>query len=81
MTAGHALTRMAGGALYDGHLLVKRWPEMAAKIRKRLLSEGKITKEMIESYVDAYAGVYGDDTDAYVEEIIADTYAGMNRTD
>ena len=81
MTAGHALTRMAGGALYDGHLLAKRWPEMAAKIQKRLLSEDKITKEMIESYVDAYAGICGDDTDAYVEEIVADTYAGMNRTD
>ena len=54
---------------------------MAAKIQERLLSEGKITKEMIESYVDAYAGIYGDDTDAYVEEIVADTYAGMNRTD
>ena len=62
-------------------LLVKRWPEMAEKIQKRLLGEGKITKAMIESYVDAYAGIYGDDTDAYVEEIIADTYAGMNRTD
>ena len=69
-------------AKHEGyHLLVKRWPEMAAKIQKRLLSEGRITKEMIESYVDAYAGIYGDDTDAYVEEIIADTYAGMNRTD
>lgn len=69
-------------AKHEGyHLLVKRWPEMAARIRNRLLSEGKITKEMIESYVDAYAGIYGDDTDAYVEEIIADTYAGMNRTD
>lgn len=69
-------------AKHEGyHLLVKRWPEMAAKIRKRLLLEGKITKEMIESYVDAYAGIYGDDTDAYVEEIVADTYAGMNRTD
>lgn len=32
---------------------------MAAKIQKRLLGEGKITKEMIESYVDAYAGIYG----------------------
>ena len=62
-------------------LLAERWPEMAAKIQKRLLGEGKITKEMIESYVDAYAGIYGDDTDAYVEEIVADTYAGMNRTD
>ena len=69
-------------AKHEGyHLLVKRWPEMAAKIQKRLMGEGKITKEMIESYVDAYAGIYGDDTDAYVEEIIADTYAGMNRTD
>ena len=69
-------------AKHEGyHLLVKRWPEMAAKIQKRLLSEGKITKEMIESYVDAYARIYGDDTDAYVEEIVADTYAGMNRTD
>lgn len=69
-------------AKHEGyHLLVKRWPEMAEKIQKRLRGEGKITKEMIESYVDAYAGIYGDDTDAYVEEIIADTYAGMNRTD
>lgn len=69
-------------AKHEGyHLLVKRWPEMAAKIRNRLLGEGKITKEMIESYVDAYAGIYGDDTDAYVEEIVADTYASMNRTD
>lgn len=69
-------------AKHEGyHLLAKCWPEMAAKIQKRLLGEGKITKEMIESYVDAYAGIYGDDTDAYVEEIVADTYAGMNRTD
>lgn len=69
-------------AKHEGyHLLVKRWPEMAEKIQKRLVGEGKITKAMIESYVDAYAGIYGDDTDAYVEEIIADTYAGMNRTD
>lgn len=69
-------------AKHEGyHLLAKRWPEMAAKIQNRLLGEGKITKAMIESYVDAYAGIYGDDTDAYVEEIVADTYAGMNRTD
>lgn len=69
-------------AKHEGyHLLVKRWPEMAEKIQKRLVGEGKITKAMIESYVDAYAGIYGDDTDAYVEEIVADTYAGMNRTD
>ena len=69
-------------AKHEGyHLLVKRLPEMAAKIQERLLGEGKITKAMIESYVDAYAGIYGDDTDAYVEEIVADTYAGMNRTD
>ena len=27
-------------------LLAKRWPEMAAKIQKRLLGEGKITKNV-----------------------------------
>ena len=63
------------------HILAKQNPEMAARIRTRLLSEGKITREMIESYVDAYARAYGDDTDAYLEEIVADAYAGMNRTD
>ena len=31
--------------------------------------------------MDAYARAYGGDTDAYVEEIIADAYAGMNRTE
>lgn len=69
-------------AKHEGyHILAERWPEMAAKIRNRLLNEGKITKKMIESYVDAYARAYGDDIDAYVEEILADAYAGMNRTD
>ena len=69
-------------AKHEGyHILAERYPEMAAKIRQRLLAEGKITREMIESYVDAYARAYGDDMDAYVEEIIADAYAGMNRTD
>ena len=63
------------------HILAKQNPEMAARIRTRLLAEGKITREMIESYVDAYARAYGDDMDAYVEEIVADAYAGMNRTD
>ena len=38
-------------------ILAKQNPEMAARIRTRLLAEGKITREMIESYVDAYAGM------------------------
>lgn len=63
------------------HILAKQNPEMTARIRTRLLSEGKITREMIESYVDAYARAYGEDMDAYIEEILADAYAGMNRTD
>ena len=63
------------------HILAKQNPDMAARIRTRILTEGKITREMIESYVDAYARAYGDDMDAYIEEIVADTYAGMNRTD
>ena len=52
---------------------VERHAGQTARIRTRLLSEGKITREMIESYVDAYARAYGDDTDAYIEEILADT--------
>ena len=69
-------------AKHEGyHILAERYPEMAAKIRQRLLGEGKITREMIESYIDAYNRAYGDDIDAYVEEIIADAYAGMNRTE
>ena len=68
-------------AKHEGyHIIAQRNAEMAQRIRKRLVAEGKISKAQIESYIDAYNAIYGDNTDAYVEEIVADAYAGINRT-
>lgn len=68
-------------AKHEGyHIIAQRNAEMAQRIRKRLVAEGKIRKAQIESYIDAYNAIYGDNTDAYVEEIVADAYAGINRT-
>lgn len=68
-------------AKHEGyHIIAQRNAEMAQRIRKRLVAEGKISKEQIDSYIDAYNVIYGDNTDAYVEEIVADAYAGINRT-
>jgi hypothetical protein len=69
-------------AKHEGyHIIAQRNAEMAQRIRKRLVDEGKISKAQIDSYIDAYNVIYGDNTDAYVEEIVADAYAGINRTD
>ena len=68
-------------AKHEGyHIIAQRNAEMAQRIRKRLVAEGKISKAQIDSYIDAYNAIYGDNTDAYVEEIAADAYAGINRT-
>lgn len=69
-------------AKHEGyHIIAQRNNEMAQRIRKRLVAEGKISAAQIDSYIDAYNAIYGDNTDAYVEEIVADAYAGINRTD
>ena len=68
-------------AKHEGyHIIAQRNAEMAQRIRKRLVAEGKISKAQIDSYIDAYNAIYGDNTDDYVEEIVADAYAGINRT-
>lgn len=68
-------------AKHEGyHIIAQRNAEMAQRIRERLVAEGKISKAQIDSYIDAYNAIYGDNTDAYVEEIVADAYAGINRT-
>lgn len=68
-------------AKHEGyHIIAQRNAEMSQRIRKRLVAEGKISKAQIDSYIDAYNATYGDNTDAYVEEIVADAYAGINRT-
>lgn len=69
-------------AKHEGyHIIAQRNAEMAQRIRKRLVAEGKISAAQIDSYIDAYNAIYGGNTDAYVEEIVADAYAGINRTD
>lgn len=68
-------------AKHEGyHIIAQRNAEMAQRIRKRMVAEGKISKAQIDSCIDAYNAIYGDNTDAYVEEIVADAYAGINRT-
>lgn len=68
-------------AKHEGyHIIAQRNAEMAQRIRKRLVAEGKISKAQVDSYIDAYNVIYGDNMDAYVEEIVADAYAGINRT-
>lgn len=68
-------------AKHEGyHIIAQRNAEMAQRIRRRLVAEGKISAAQIDSYIDAYNAIYGDNTDAYVEEIVADAYAGINRT-
>lgn len=68
-------------AKHEGyHIIAQRNAEMTQRIRKRLVAEGKISAAQIDSYIDAYNAIYGDNTDAYVEEIVADAYAGINRT-
>ena len=62
------------------HIVAQRNAELAQRIRKRLVAEGKISRAQIDSYIEAYNAIYGDNTDAYVEEIVADAYAGINRT-
>ena len=55
-------------AKHEGyHIIAQRNAEMAQRIRKRLVAEGKISKAQIDSYIDAYNVIYGDNTDAYVE--------------
>lgn len=68
-------------AKHEGyHIAAGRNAELAARIRKRLVAEGKITKAQIDSYIEAYNAIYGENAEAYAEEIIADAYAGINRT-
>lgn len=68
-------------AKHEGyHQAAAKNAALAQKITKRLLREGKISQEMIDSYIGAYNGIYGDNAEAYAEEIVADAYAGINRT-
>lgn len=65
------------------HMASQMDPNLRSRLAKRLMEEyGVEFDEMIAKYIEAYQGCYGlEDPDAwdYIEEILADAYAGMNR--
>lgn len=65
------------------HMASQMDPNLRSRLANRLMEEyGVEFDEMIAKYIEAYQGCYGlDDPDAwdYIEEILADAYAGMNR--
>lgn len=64
------------------HHQIKDWPYAMDAVRQELadeLGEDGI-QELAQRYAEAYEGCYdGADLDAYIEEICADAYAGMDR--
>ena len=65
------------------HMASQMDPNLRSRLAKRLMEEyGVEFDAMIAKYMEAYQGCYGlEDPDAwyYIEEILADAYAGMNR--
>lgn len=64
------------------HHQIKDWPYTMDAVRQALadeLGEDGI-QELAQRYAEAYEGCYdGEELDAYIEEICADAYAGMDR--
>lgn len=64
------------------HHQIKDWPYTMDAVRQELadeLGEDGI-RELAQRYAEAYEGCYdGAELDAYIEEICADAYAGMDR--
>lgn len=65
------------------HMASQTDPNLRSRLANRLMEEyGVEFDEMIAKYIEAYQGCYGlEDPDEwdYIEEILADAYAGMNR--
>lgn len=65
------------------HMASQTDPNLRSRLANRLMEEyGVEFDAMIAKYMEAYQGCYGlEDPDAwdYIEEILADAYAGMNR--
>ena len=65
------------------HMASQTDPNLRGRLANRLMEEyGVEFDAMIAKYIEAYQGCYGlEDPDSwdYIEEILADAYAGMNR--
>lgn len=63
------------------HMMMEQDPEVRARALAGLLemiSEGELNA-MAQRYAEAYHGCYGMGSDAYIDEILCDAYAGINR--
>lgn len=63
------------------HLRLAEDPGMKGRLITAIRKQVTATElnQMAQRYKEAYEGCYGEDMDAYLEEILCDAYAGINR--
>ena len=63
------------------HLRLAEDPGMKGRIITAIRKQMTATElnQLAQRYAEAYEGCYGEDMDAYLEEILCDAYAGINR--
>ena len=62
------------------HELAERDAGLVSRLAEQIVQRGgeRELKQFVAAYTQAYQGCYGSDTEAYIEEICADAYAGVN---
>ena len=63
------------------HLRLAEDPSMKGRLITAIRKQVTATElnQLAQRYKEAYEGCYGEDMDAYLEEILCDAYAGINR--
>ena len=63
------------------HLRLAEDPSMRGRLITAIRKQVTATElnQLAQRYKEAYEGCYGEDMDAYLEEILCDAYAGINR--
>ena len=63
------------------HLRLAEDPGMKGRLITAIRKQMTATElnQLAQRYAEAYEGCYGEDMDAYLEEILCDAYAGINR--
>ena len=63
------------------HLRLAEAPSMKGRLITAIRKQMTATElnQLAQRYAEAYEGCYGEDMDAYLEEILCDAYAGINR--
>lgn len=62
------------------HELAERDAGLVSRLAEQIVQRGgeRELKQFVAAYTQAYQGCYGDNENAYIEEICADAYAGVN---